>query len=102
MTVGAVPEQDLERMRTWARGRTQVEIDVDGRDAVVVEVQPPWHGRDLRSPVARLRWVASRGVWQLSCRDGNLTWHRYGPLPEGRLDVLLREIERDPTCIFWG
>jgi hypothetical protein len=33
----------------------------------------------------------------------NLRFHIYDPLtPSNRIDDLLTEIDRDPTCIFWG
>jgi hypothetical protein len=33
----------------------------------------------------------------------DLKWHRYEPLPlAGRFDILLAEVERDPTRIFWS
>ena len=36
-------------------------------------------------------------------RDRNLRFHLYGRLaPSNRIDDLLSEIDRDPTCIFWG
>jgi hypothetical protein len=107
-----LPAASLDELRTWARGRVpqhlhdqlRVEVDLDGRDAVVVEVRPPWDGvgGETRDPVARLRWLTSRGVWQLFCLDGDLVWRRYGPRPEGSLDELLAELDTDPTCLFWG
>jgi hypothetical protein len=36
-------------------------------------------------------------------RDRNLRFHIYDLLePSNRVDDLLNEIDRDPTCIFWG
>jgi len=36
-------------------------------------------------------------------RDRNLRFHRYGQLePSPSIDDLLKEIDRDPTAIFWG
>jgi hypothetical protein len=53
--------------------------------------------------VARLRYTAKSGVWTLYWNDRNGRWHRYDliePTPDIR--VLLDEVDRDPTCIFWG
>ena len=36
-------------------------------------------------------------------RDRNLRFHGYDPLePWQRMNDLLTELDRDPTCIFWG
>jgi len=36
-------------------------------------------------------------------RDRNLRFHIYDLLsPSRRVEDLLAEIDRDPTCIFWG
>jgi len=46
---------------------------------------------------------AKSSVWTLYWSDRNARWHRYdliGPAPDIR--VLLDEVDRDPTCIFWG
>jgi hypothetical protein len=82
----------------------RVEVDVDGRDAVLVEVRPPWDGvrGETRTPVARLRWLTSRRTWQLFCMDGDLRWQRYEPRPDGDLDALLREGRSRPDRHLWG
>jgi hypothetical protein len=54
-------------------------------------------------PVARLRYVHKHRHWALLWRDRNQRWHRYGLVkPTADVIALLEEIERDPTCIFWG
>lgn len=57
----------------------------------------------LRHPIAKFRYVAKTEVWQLYCMYRDLKWHRYEPLASaGRFGLLFAEVERDPTCIFWG
>lgn len=57
----------------------------------------------LRHPIAKFRYVATREIWELYCQFSDLKWRRYEPLPSaGRFGVLLAEVERDPTCIFFG
>jgi Protein of unknown function (DUF3024). len=54
-------------------------------------------------PVARLRYTASTRRWTLYWRDRNLRFHLYDRLPPSpSVEVLLGEIDSDPTCIFWG
>jgi hypothetical protein len=57
----------------------------------------------MEAPVAKFRYVATRQVWELYCRFRDLKWHRYKPRPQSRsFQTLLDEVEKDPTCIFWG
>ena len=54
-------------------------------------------------PIARLRYTADGKSWTLNWRDRNLRFHIYDLLaPSRRVEDLLTEIDRDPTCIFWG
>ena len=42
-------------------------------------------------------------TWALYWRDRNLRFHLYDQLePSQDIGDLLREIDRDPTAIFWG
>ena len=73
----------------------------------IVERRAPWRedfGPEwTRSPIARLRYVQRTGVWTLYWRDRNACWHRYDRVgPSARIEVLLDELDADPTGIFWG
>ena len=113
--VGQAPEIAVARIRRWCAGRVpepardqvRVESEVDGRDVTIVECRAPYSadiGSDwARFPVARLRYLTSRGVWRLHWRDSDERWHEYPDLPFARLvDDRLAEVDRDPTAIFWG
>jgi hypothetical protein len=53
--------------------------------------------------VAQLRYDPGSGAWSLYWRDRNDRWHPYPYLAPNRdIGPLLGEIDRDPTCIFWG
>ena len=57
----------------------------------------------LDTPVARFRYSPSKGTWALFCMHRDLKWHRYRPLgPRKTFKLLLREVDEDPTGIFWG
>ena len=59
----------------------------------------PW----TRSPIARLRYTKTRREWALYWRDRNLKFHLYDLVaPTCNVETLLDEVDRDPTCIFWG
>jgi hypothetical protein len=90
-----------------ARGQVRLECQVAPRHLTIVERRAPWRedfGPEWISvPIARLRYTVADKSWTLSWRDHNLHFHLYDLLPpSNRIDDLLTEIDRDPTCIFWG
>ncbi|MEK7476003.1 MAG: DUF3024 domain-containing protein [Candidatus Coatesbacteria bacterium] len=53
--------------------------------------------------VAQFRYKPSTGIWTLYCRDRHHKWWRFTPEPPSRdLAALIRAVDEDPTCIFWG
>jgi hypothetical protein len=62
------------------------------------------HGRSVDPlPIARLRYTKAASLWSLYWRDRHLRFHLYDRLgPSPRIEDLLREVDRDPTSIFWG
>lgn len=115
VTEAGLPELDMARVRRWcqqrvpehARSQVKVECDVAPRQLTIVECRPPWH-QDMgaewtRFPIARLRYTKATRQWSLYWRDRHLRFHLYDRMmPSPRIDDLLREIDRDPTGIFWG
>jgi hypothetical protein len=58
--------------------------------ATIVERRAPW--REDFGP-----------EWTLYWSDRNGRWHLYDLIdPTDDVRVLLNEVDRDPTCIFWG
>jgi hypothetical protein len=109
------PTTSVARVQAWCRARVpeavrdrvRIECEVSGRDLTVVERHPasdPSMGPEWsRSPVARLRYLTSRGVWRLYWHGSDDSWHEYPDLPFARtVDELLDEIEQDPRALFWG
>lgn len=48
-------------------------------------------------------YIAANKTWTLCWRDRNRRFHLYDQLaPSPNIEKLLTEIDRDPTCIFWG
>lgn len=93
-----VPERVRHLLRySFTLGSSAVEL---------FEERPRWNDHSkpwTRHPVAKFRYVARRAVWELYCVHRDLKWHRYELLPAARrFDILLAEVEDDPTGIFWG
>ena len=74
-------------------------------DLELLERRPHFQQRDrqIEHVVAKFRYNSRRGSWTLLWSDRNLRWHAYDGFRDRRdfLD-LLREVERDPTGIFFG
>jgi len=110
-----LPELDVARVQRWcaarvpehARHQVRVECEIAPRHLTIVERRAPWRpgfGQEWTSfPIARLRYTATTKSWTLYWRDRSLRFHVYHRLaPSPSVDAPLAEIERDPTCIFWG
>jgi len=110
-----LPELDVARVQRWcaarvpehARHQVRVECDVAPRHLTIVGRRAPWRedvGPEWISfPIARLRYTAADKPWTLYWPDRNLRFHTYRLLaPSHRVEAPPTEIDRDPTCIFWG
>ena len=55
------------------------------------------------SVIAQFRFSPQDKKWSLYCADRNSRWHLYTLLaPSADFDDLLKEVDRDPTGIFYG
>ena len=53
--------------------------------------------------LVRRQAEAKVAAWSLWWSDRNGRWHPYDDLDAtADIDVLIREIDEDPTAIFWG
>lgn len=78
---------------------------VEGTAVVLYESRPSLMKPEVwqELPVAKFRFNKSREMWQLYCMFRDLKWRAYEPLRESRdLAELVREVQSDPTGIFWG
>ena len=111
----ALPELDVAQVQQWCAARVQahathqvrVEYVIAARHLTILERRAPWRddfGPEWTSfPIARLRYTAATKLWTLWWRDRNMRFHAYGSVaPTQRVQDILAELDRDPTCIFWG
>jgi hypothetical protein len=87
------------------RDRVRSGFEIRGSYVVLFEKFPALNRRAgwIRHGVAKFRWVATQRHWELYCQFRDLKWHRYEPRPTaGLFRTLLREVDADPTGIFWG
>lgn len=85
----------------------QVEYELRGNTITLYERRPPWR-EDVGSEWTSMRicvfeWDHDRHKWTLYSIDRNDRRRRYEfAEPASDLMPLLREVDNDPTGIFWG
>ena len=78
---------------------------IRGNSVTLYEARPAYHAPEtwIDIVVAQFRLDPATQTWSLYCADRNSRWHRYTYLkPQESFEVLLEEVEADPTGIFWG
>jgi hypothetical protein len=94
-----------EKVPPEIRDRLIHDFRIVGSDVELFERRPHYRERDrhVEQVVAKFRYNATRRSWTLFWADRNARWHRYENFVD-RPDflALLREVEADPTGIFWG
>jgi hypothetical protein len=108
-----IPELALARIRHFCEDRVpsqfrdEVRIDFDtrGRSITIFECRPPWDGTSgewTRMRIAQIRYDDEAGQYSLHWADRNGRWHPYSRVrPTRHIETILREIDDDPTCIYW-
>lgn len=86
--------------------KIQLAYTFRGNSVTITEHRAPWMEGSTEwtsSAIAKFRYNPKAGMWTLYRRDRNCRWHVYDRLPPTKdLDLVLAEIDRDPTGIFWG
>lgn len=87
------------------RDKVRLEFEFRGSNVTLLEIRPVWNDPTnfTRSPVAQLRFNKVNLKWSLYCCDRNGKWHLYdNKQATTNVDNLIKEIDQDPTGIFWG
>lgn len=97
----------LERHRPPPHLRDQVDLGYRLKDQTLdlFEIRADWQNpeRRLETPVARTRYVKSRGRWRVYWRRASGRWEAYEPMPEvDNLEAFLELVEDDPYGCFFG
>ncbi len=87
------------------RDKLRIGFRVRGNSIIMFEERPLFSDKSIwtESVVAQFRFNLEDGKWSLYWADRNSRWHIYDDvLPNKNFDVLLGEVDHDPTGIFWG
>jgi hypothetical protein len=108
-----LPDLDVERVKRFCAKKVpanladevRLEVTTRGQSVSIHERRPVWRGAPgewTSMPVAQLRYDGD-GEWTLYFGDRNGEWVLYFDLdPKQPIDVLVNELQGDPTCLFWG
>ena len=94
-----------DRIPPHARDQVKLEFEFRGNTVTLVEVRPVWNdpSRHTHSPIAQFRFDVDSMKWNLYCCDRNSKWHFYTQTEAtADFDLLIKEVDSDPTRIFWG
>ena len=83
----------------------RLDYTIRGNSVTLLEIRPAWRrpGEWTELKVAQFRRDPETKKWSLYWRDRRERWHLYDDLPPANnLGVLIREVDADPTGIFWG
>ena len=94
-----------ERIPPHARSEVRLGYHFRGNTATLWEERPLLLRQEewSKMTIAQFRLNPQDRRWTLFFSDRNSRWREYYDLePDKDFDVLLREVEDDPTGIFWG
>ena len=87
------------------KDQVRVGFDIRGNSLTLFEERPQFRneGMWVKIVVAQFRFDSKTSHWTLFCADRNSRWHEYIGLQSSKyIEHLLREVDRDPTRMFWG
>ena len=95
------------RVPARVRDKVRLEYAVAANKLTIVERRVPWSkdiGPEWTSmAIAQFRFARATKLWTLYYRDRNERWHVYDLIaPSPTVAPLLKEVDEDPTHIFWG
>ena len=93
------------RMLAHVQHGTRLGHTIRGNSITLFKIRPGFDDPAVwrRSPVAQFRYSSVAGFWSLYRRDRNQQWRPCEDMTATRdFEMLLTEVDRDPTCIFWG
>ena len=102
-----------EKLATYCRKKCPPQLKdqvrlahkIIGNNVTLFEERPAFGTPDtwVDIVVAQFRFVPDSKEWSLYCADRNSRWHLYYDLnPQRDFEMLLKEVDDDPTGIFWG
>ena len=93
------------RIPPHARHQIRMTFKLRGNHVTLFEERPLYQDPSqwTKMPIAQFRYNPETGEWMLYWKDRDEKWNEYWDFePSKDLDDLIREVDEDPTHIFWG
>ena len=94
-----------DRIPEYARDQLRMSYRIRGNHVTLIEERVGFPDPEnwTQTVVAQFRFDPTDSTWVLYCADRNARWHKYWNIgPSEDLEELVREVDKDPTGIFWG
>lgn len=95
-----------QRVPPHVRDKVGIGYRFRGNSVTLFERRVPFRdpgGEWTESHIAQFRFNPEKNTWSLYWSDRNSKWHEYDNIEASEdFDVLLQEVDQDPTAIFWG
>lgn len=100
-------QEFIEPIRPSVDDRKELDVGYTYADNTleVFEIRPHWDNAEkmIHSPVARTKYIKSRGIWTIYWKKANGKWEKYDPNPEvNDLSQFFVILDEDEHCCFWG
>jgi hypothetical protein len=95
------------KTRSLMNLKNQIKISYNIRGNSITIYEERVYFKDIskwsKIPIAQFRFDNKSLKWDLYCTDRNNKWHSYiDTFPERDINKLIKEVDEDPTSIFWG
>ena len=102
LKVGAYCENKIPMQ---LQNKIRIYFKIRGNNITIFESRPFYDNPSewTHMKIAQLRYDNNANEWSLYCADRNEKWHSHiDSEPTKNIEELLKDIEEDPTGIFWG
>jgi hypothetical protein len=93
------------RIPVEIRDKIKMNYAIKGSKTTIFEERPRWNGEGpwTKMAIAQIRYNEEKQNWTIYWRDRNEKWHLYSEInPRKQIEEIIKEIDADPTGIFWG
>lgn len=93
------------RIPEHIRDKVKLIFDINGNNVTLIETRPFFKDPSIwtKTPVVQFRLDNDKKQWRIYCIGRNDRWRLYDLIkPTSNFDDLLKELDHDPTGIFWG
>ncbi len=94
-----------QRIPSQALNQVRLSFRIRGNNVTLFEERPAFRypSNWVTNSIAQFRFDEDTNKWTLYYGDRNARWHLYERVkPSADFFNLLKEVDRDPTDIFWG